>query len=96
MAKKVTLNGPIPSVTSVRPKGVRWQKKPCDDADFILGLWALKKESDPSAVPAPSLAQFAVKYLASPGTAAELREMSGGGGDEEAEAPAEETGEDGS
>jgi hypothetical protein len=94
VAKKVTLNGPIPSLASLRPKGVRMQKKPYDDADFILGIWTLKKQSDPSSVPAASLASFAVKYLASPGAAAELREMSGGSGEEEAEAPAEESAED--
>ncbi|HEV8176526.1 MAG TPA: hypothetical protein VGP44_02445 [Gemmatimonadales bacterium] len=94
VARKVTLNGPIPTVASLRPKAVRWKKEPYDDADFILGIWTLKKQTDPSAVPGATLAQFAVKYLAGPGTAAELREMSGGG-DEEAEAPAEESAEDG-
>ncbi len=95
VARKVTLNGPIPTVASLRPKAVRWKKTPYDDADFILGLWTLKKESDPSAVPGATLARFAVKYLASPGTAAELREMSGGG-EEEEEAPAEDPAEDSS
>jgi hypothetical protein len=95
VAKKVTLNGPIPTLASLRPKGLKWQKKPYDDADFILGIWTLKKQTDPSAVPGATLAQFAVKYLASPGTAAELKEMNGGGEDEEAEAPAEEKREDG-
>ena len=84
VAKKVTLNGPIPSVASVLPKGVRWKKEPVDDADFLLGVWTLKKQTDPEAVPVATLAKFTVGYLASPGAAAELREMSGGvGGDEE-------------
>lgn len=95
VAKKVTLNGPIPTVASLRPKAVRWKKTPYDDADFILALWTFKKESDPSAVPGATLARFGVKYLASRGTAAELREMSGGG-EEEEEAPAEDLAEDSS
>jgi hypothetical protein len=87
VARKVTLNGPIPTVASVRPKAVQWKKGSYDDADFILGIWTFKKQTDPETVPAATLAQFAVKYLASPGASAELKEMSGGGtgGDEETE-----------
>lgn len=94
VAKKVTLNGPIPTVASLLPKGVRWKKKPVDDADFIVGIWTLKKQTDPETVPAAQLAKFAVGYLASPGAAAELREMSGGAGGGEEEVPDEESGED--
>jgi hypothetical protein len=92
VARKVTLNGPIPTVASVLPKGVKWKKKSADDADFIAGIWAMKKQSDPEAVPAPQLAKFGVSYLASPGTAAELRQMSGGSGEGDEDAP-EESGE---
>lgn len=83
-AKKVTLNGPVPAVASVLPKGVQWKKKPYEDADFILGVWSLKKQSDPETVPAGQLTKFGVGYLASAAATAELREMSGGmdGGDE--------------
>jgi hypothetical protein len=85
-AKKVTLNGAVPTVASVLPKGVQWQKKPASDADFIQGIWTLKKQSDPEVVPPAQLAKFAVGYLASPAATAEIREMSGGmGGDEAAE-----------
>jgi hypothetical protein len=97
VAKKVTLNGPIPTLASLQPKSVKWKKGSYDDADFILGIWSFKKQSDPEAVPAATLAQFAVKYLASPGASAELKEMSGGGtgGDEETEEDGS-NGEDGS
>jgi hypothetical protein len=77
-AKKVTLNGPVPTVASVLPKGVTWRKKPVEDADFILGVWTMKKQTDPAAVAPALLAKFAVGYLASPAATAELREMSGG------------------
>jgi hypothetical protein len=93
VARKVTLNGTVPPAASVLPKGVQWKKTPYDDADFILEVWALKKQSDPEAVPAGQLTKFAVGYLASPAATAELREMSGsmGGGDEpEAEDESEE------
>lgn len=79
VAKKITLNGPIPAAAGLLPKGVRWKKEPYDDADFILGIWSLKKpESDPAAVPGATLAKFAVGYLASPAATAELREMGAG------------------
>lgn len=76
-AKKVTLNGPVPTVASVLPKGVQWKKKPVSDADFILGIWSMKKQSDPEAVAPAPLAKFAVGYLASADATAEIREMSG-------------------
>jgi hypothetical protein len=78
-AKKVTLNGAIPPTASVLPKGVKWRKKPYDDADFILGVWAMKKQSDPETAPAAQLAKFGVSYLASAAATNEIREMSGGG-----------------
>jgi hypothetical protein len=93
MAKKVTLNAPVPTAASVLPKGVKWNKKPVDDADFILGIWAMKKQSDPEAVPAPQLAKFGVSYLASPGAAAELRAMSSGSSEGDEAAPEDESGE---
>jgi len=93
VARKVTLNGPIPTAASVLPKTIKWKKKPADDADFILGIWAMKKQSDPEAVPAPQLAKFAVSYLASPGAAAELRAMTSGSGEEDQDAPEDESGE---
>ena len=95
VARKVTLNGPVPAAAAVLPKGVTWKKKAFDDADFILGVWAFKKQSDPAAVPAKALTQFAVGYLASPAATTELREMTGGAGGGEADsAPDEEAGED--
>lgn len=95
LAKKVTLNGAIPPAASVLPKGVRWKKSAYEDADFILGVWALKKQSDPEAVPAAELTKFAVGYLASPAAATEIREMSGGMGGDDQDVPDDESGEDG-
>jgi hypothetical protein len=46
VARKVTLNGPIPPAVTVLPEGLKWRKKAVDDADFM--------------------AQFAVRYLATP------------------------------
>ena len=94
LAKKITLNGPIPTAASVLPKGVRWKKDAYDDADFILGIWAFKKQTDPEAVPAGQLTKFAVAYLASPAAAAELREMSAGMGGDDEPASEDESGED--
>ena len=87
VAKTIKLNGPLPAAIGVLPKGVQWKKEPHDDADFIDGVWSLKHpDSDPQTVPGPTLAKFAVGYLASPAATAEIREMSGGmGGDEAAE-----------
>lgn len=96
VAKRVTLNGPLPPALSVLPKGIKWQKKPADDADFITNVWALKKQSDPDAVAPAALTQFAVRYLASPEAAAELREMGGGGETSETgEVPSDSTEESG-
>jgi hypothetical protein len=82
VARKVTLNGPIPPAASVLPKGVKW--KPDDDyegGDFAMGLWE-HKHPDATERPTPAqVAGFAVKYLASAQAAAELKEM--GGGEEE-------------
>jgi hypothetical protein len=96
VAKKVTINGPIPPATGVLPKGVSWKKKPYDDADFVMEVWGLKKQTDPTTVSPAALTKFAVGYLASPGAAAELRQMggSGGGDDEEAVDDGSEEGED--
>jgi hypothetical protein len=77
-AKKVTLNGPIPSGLGLLPKGAKWKKGPADDADFITNLWELKKQSDPSTVPPATVSQYVVRYLASPGASAELKAMQGG------------------
>ena len=77
-AKKVTLNGAIPTVASVLPKGVKWRKKPYDDADFILGVWTMKKETDPESVPGAQLAKFGVSYLASAAATAEIQELTAG------------------
>ena len=87
VAKTIKLNGPLPTAITVLPKGVQWKKEPHDDADFIDGVWSLKHpDSDPETIPAPTLSKFAVGYLASPAATAEIREMSGGmGGDEAAE-----------
>ncbi len=93
VAKKVTLNGPIPAVAKVLPKGVRWKKESYDDADFVAGIWEFKKQTDPAGVGAAQVTKFVVDYLASPAAAAELREMSAGmGGDEPASE--DESGED--
>jgi hypothetical protein len=79
VAKKITLNRPLPPATGLLPKGVRWKQEAPDDADFVMGIWSLKKpDSDPEAVPRPTLAKFAVGYLASPAATAELREMGAG------------------
>ena len=75
VAKKVTLNGPIPPAMSVMPKGVKWTKKPVDDADFMMNVWALKKETDPEAQSPASVAKFTVGYLASAAATAELQAM---------------------
>ena len=88
-ARKVTFNGAIPTAASVLPKGVKWKKKPYDDADFILGVWTMKKQSDPETVPAAQLAKFGVSYLASAAATNEIREM-GGGADEAGEEDSDE------
>ena len=94
VAKTIKINSPLPAAAGVLPKGVRWKKEPYDDADFILGVWSLKHpEKDPEAQPGAALAKFAVGYLASPASAAELREM--GPGSEES-GSGEEAADDGS
>jgi hypothetical protein len=80
VARKVTLNGPLPPALAALPKGVSWKKKGADDADFISNIWALKKQSDPETVAPATLSQFAVRYLASPEATTELRQMGGGAG----------------
>jgi hypothetical protein len=87
VAKKVTLNGPIPATSALLPKGVRWKKEEYDDADFVLGIWTLKKQTDPAGVPAAALAKFGMGYLASAEATKELREMGAG------QAPEDESGE---
>lgn len=77
MARKVTLNGPIPSALGVLPKGLKWTKKSYDDADFVTNLWALKKQTDPEGVPPATVAQFAVRCLASAEATSELGAMPG-------------------
>ncbi len=98
VAKKVTLNGPIPPALSLLPKGVQWTKKPVDDADFMLNVWSLKKQTDPETEPPANVAKFTVGYLASPAATAELEEMAGSGADSEGEPEdeAEESDESGS
>jgi hypothetical protein len=76
VARKITLNQAIPAAASLLPKAVRWKRQAYADADFILGVWSLKKpDSDPATVPGSTLAKFTVGYPASPAAAAELREM---------------------
>jgi hypothetical protein len=93
VAKKVTLNGPIPPAMSVLPKGVQWTKKPVDDADFMMNVWALKKQTDPETQPPASVAKFTVGYLASPAATAELQAMVGSSGGSDG-APADEPEDD--
>jgi hypothetical protein len=84
VAKKVTLNGPVPTAASVLPKGVRWKKEGYAYEEFAPTLWEHKKQSDPSKVPPATMAKFAVGFLASTGAAAELKEMDPGmGGQDE-------------
>ena len=80
VAKKVTLNGPLPPALAALPKGVKWKKTGPDDADFISNVWTLKKQSDPETVSPAALTDFAVRYLSSPQATTELREMGGGAG----------------
>ncbi|MFL5448466.1 MAG: hypothetical protein ACJ8A6_05360 [Gemmatimonadales bacterium] len=88
VAKKVTLNGPMPPALGVLPKGVQWKKTEPKDADFITNVWMLKNQtSDPSKVPPATMAKDAVRYLASAQAAAELKEMGAG------QAQEQETGE---
>ena len=94
VAKKVTLNGPLPPATGVLPKGVTWNKTEPKDADFITNVWSLKHQSsDPSKVPPATMAKDAVRYLASAQAGAELREMGAGQGQETGEAESDSTGQ---
>ena len=90
VATKVVLNSPMPPALGVLPKGVKWkQDEGFEGGDFAMNIWSYKH---PDASDMPTAAQvggFAVKYLASPAAAAELREMSGGG--EETDDGGEET-----
>jgi hypothetical protein len=94
VARKITLNGPIPAAAGVLPKGVQWKKQDYDDADFIMGIWSMKKQTDPAAVPAGTLTKFAVGYLASPAAAGELRQMTSGMGGGDQNTPDDESNED--
>jgi hypothetical protein len=81
----------------VLPKGLKWKKKSVHDADFLMNVWTLKKQTDPEGVPPATVAQFAVRYLASAEATSELRAMQGdpSGGSEDApddEAEGEESG----
>lgn len=75
VAKKVTLNGQVPTTASILPKGVRWTNQGYAHEEFAPALWGHKKQSDPSKVPPATMAKFAVEFLASPGAAAELKQM---------------------
>jgi hypothetical protein len=78
VAKTIKLNSPLPPTVGVLPKGVQWKKEPYDDADFIMGIWGFKHpEQDPEKANGAAMAKFAVNYLASPSSTAELREMAG-------------------
>jgi hypothetical protein len=97
VARKVTLNGPLPPALAALPKGVKWKKTGPDDADFISNVWELKKQTDPETVSPAAITQFAVRYLASPEATAELREMAGGQDPQETgEAEPDSSGESGS
>jgi hypothetical protein len=97
IAKRVVLNGPLPSALAMLPKGIKWVKQAPDDADFITNVWSLKKQTDPASVPPATLTRFGVGYLASPQATAELREMGPGGGQQNLETgEAEDTSESGS
>jgi hypothetical protein len=93
VAKKVTLNAPIPPAKTVLPKGVKYQPGEADDADFVTNIWEMKKQSDPATVPPSTLVKYVVNYLASAEAGRELREM-GVGSDQMR--GAEETGDAGS
>jgi hypothetical protein len=95
VARKVTLNGPIPPAMGVLPKGVRWTKKPePEDADFITNVWSLKnQQSNPAATPPAAMAKSTVRYLASAQAGAELKQMGAGQGEETGEAQSDSTGQ---
>jgi hypothetical protein len=89
VAKKVTINGPIPPALSVLPKGLKWKPKEADDADFLMNVWALKKQAEPEGVSPAAVTKFAVGYLASAEATTELRAMTDQSGDSE-DAPDDE------
>jgi hypothetical protein len=92
IAKRVSLNAPVPPASTVLPKGVKWEQGEPDDADFITSVWEMKKQSDPSTAKPAAIAKYVVHYLASADAAAELREMGMGRG---GTAGSEETGDAG-
>jgi hypothetical protein len=92
VAKKVTLNAPIPPATTILPKGVKYQPAEADDADFVTKIWEMKKQADPATVSPAAMAKFVVNYLASAEAGRELREMGVGSGQMEG---AQETGDAG-
>ncbi|MGH7510478.1 MAG: hypothetical protein ACREMZ_13550 [Gemmatimonadales bacterium] len=94
VAKKVTLNGPVPMAATLLPKGVRWKRQGYDDEEFAPAIWEFKKQSDSRKVAPATLAKFAVGYLASPGAAAELKEMDGGIGEADEPGAADDAAED--
>jgi hypothetical protein len=78
-ATRVSLNGKVPPALVTLPKGVRWKKERTpEDVDFVPWIWQMKKQSDPAEPGPAALAQFAVRYLASPQAASELPRMQGG------------------
>jgi hypothetical protein len=85
VAKRVILNGPMPPAFGVLPKGVRWEKGELQDADFITNVWMLKKQTETGTTPPAAVAQYVVRYLATPQAGAELREMAAGQGNQEEE-----------
>ena len=92
IAKKVTLNAPVPTAKTILPKGLKWQPDEADDADFVINIWQMKKQTDPTTVPPSAMAKYVVNYLASAEAGRELREMGVGNGQTEG---AEETGDTG-
>ncbi|MFL5402482.1 MAG: hypothetical protein ACJ8BF_06655 [Gemmatimonadales bacterium] len=75
VAKKVTLNAPLSATLVTLPKGIRWKKKgDVEHGELALGLWRMKNpfETEPPAPPA--VARFAIRYLASPQAAGELKQ----------------------
>lgn len=93
VAKKVTLNAPVPAAKTILPKGAKWQREEADDADFVTNIWQMKKQTDPATVAPSAMAKYVVNYLASAEAGRELREMGVGSGGMEG---AEETGDAGS